>query len=74
MLAVTPSDFEKQLINIATNVHLQALIRPGVPPIVWETKELHNSSVCTVLDPVATAGQRLLVEFLGTYFVYLSIY
>ena len=74
VLAVKPSDFEKQLIDIATNVHLQALIRPGVPPIVCETKELHNSRARTVLDPVATAGQQLLVEFLGTYFVYLSSY
>jgi hypothetical protein len=74
VLAVKPSDFEKPLIDIATNVHLQALIRPGVPPIVWETKERHNSRARTVLDPVATSGQRLLLEFLGTYFVYLSSY
>ena len=74
VLEVKPSDFEKQRIDIATNVHLQGLIRPGVPPIVWETTEQHNSRALTVLDPVATAGQRLLVEFLGTYFVYLSSY
>ena len=72
VLAVKPSDFEKQLIDIATNVHLQGLIRPGVPPIVWETKERHSTRARTVFYPIATAGQRLLVEFLGTYFVDLS--
>jgi hypothetical protein len=49
VLAVKPSDFEKQLIDIATNVHLQGLIRPGVPPIVWETKERHSNRAHTPL-------------------------
>ena len=74
ILAVKPSNFERPLIKIVANVHLSGLSRPGVPPIVWETKELHSARACMVLDPVATAGQRLLVEFLGTYFVYLSSY
>ena len=72
VLAVKPTDFEKQLIDIAKNVHLSGLIRPGVPPIVWETKERHRARAGTILDPVATAEQRLLLEFLGMYFVYLS--
>ena len=57
VLAVKPSDFEKPLIDITTNVHLSGLSRPGVPPIVWETKERHSTRARTVLDPVATAGQ-----------------
>ena len=44
-----------------------------MPPIVWETKERHSARELTVLDPVATAGQRLLLEFLGMSFVYLSV-
>ena len=74
VLAVKPSDFERPLIDIAANVHLSGLSRPGVPPIVWETKERHSACACTVLDPVATAGQRLLLEFLGMYFVYVGSY
>ena len=74
VLGVKPSDFERPLIDIAVNVHLSGLIRPGVPPIVWETKELHSTRARTVLYPVATAGQRLLLRFLGMYFVYLSLY
>ena len=74
VLAVKPSDFERPLIGITTNVHLSGLSRPGVPPIVWETKDRHSTRARTVLDPVATAGQRLLLEFLGMYFVYLGSY
>ncbi len=74
VLAVKPSDFERPLIDIATNFHLSGLSRPGVPPIVWETKERHSTRARTVLNSVATAGQRLLLEFLGMYFVYLSSY
>ncbi len=72
VLGVKPSYFERPLIDIAANVHLSGLSRPGVPPIVWETKERHSARVCTVLDPVATAGQRLHLEFLCMYFVYVS--
>ena len=74
VLGVKPSDFERPLIDIAANVHLSGLSRPGVPPIVWETKERHSARARTVLDPVATAGQRLLLEFLGMYFVYVGSY
>jgi hypothetical protein len=74
VLGVKPSDFEKPLIDITTNVHLSGLSRPGVPPIVWETKERHSARARTVLNPVATAGQRLLLEFLGMYFVYVRSY
>ncbi len=74
MQAVKPSNFEMSLINVAANIHLSGLSRPGVPPIVWETKELHSTRAHTVLDPVATAGQRILLEFLGMFFVYLCSY
>ncbi len=72
ILAVKPSDFERPLIDVVANVHLSGLSRPGVPPVVWETKDKHSARVHTVLDPVVTAGQRLLLEFLGMSFVYLS--
>ncbi len=72
VLAVTPSDFERPLINVAANVHLSGLSRTGVPPIVWESKERHSALARTVLDPITTSGQRLLLKFLGMSFVYLS--
>jgi hypothetical protein len=74
VMAVKPSDFERPLIDVVANVHLSGLSRPGVPPIVWETKERHCARARTVLDPVATAEQLLLLEFLGMYFVYLRSY
>ena len=74
ILCAQPSDFERQLIDVLANKHLSGLSRPGVPPVVWETKERHSARACTVLDPVATVGQRLLLEFLGMSFVYLSSY
>ncbi len=73
ILAVKPSDFERLLIDVAANVHLSGLSRPGVPPVVWETKDKQSARVRTVLDPVAIAGQQLL-EFLGMSFVCLSSY
>ncbi len=74
ILAVKPSNFERPLINIVANVHLSGLSRPGVPPVVWETKDRHSARAHKVLDPIVTAGQRLLLEFLGMSFIYLSSY
>ncbi len=76
VLAVTQSDFERQLIDVEATVHLSGLSRPSVPPIVWEAQERHSARARTVLrlDPVATAGQRLLLEFLGMSFVCTSSY
>ncbi len=71
ILAVKPSDFERPLIDVAANVHLSGLSRPGVPPVVWETKDKHSARARTVLNPVVTAG---LLEFLGMSFVSLSSY
>ena len=63
-----PVDWSKPIINIASNPHLKALARPGVPPIVWETSErMKATNAHTVLDPITTAGQKVLLEFLGMY-------
>ncbi len=43
VLAVKPSDFERLLIDVSANEHLSGLSRPGVPPVVWETK-VHGPS------------------------------
>ena len=59
-------DFSKPILDIATNPHLQDLARPGVPPLVWESKERRKgTNARTVLDPIAVAGQEPLLDFLG---------
>ena len=59
-------DFSKPILDIATNPHLQDLARPGVPPLVWESKERKKgTNARTVLDPIAVAGQEPLLDFLG---------
>ena len=60
-------DWAKPLLEISTNRHLSALARPGVPNIVWETKERKSANARTVLDPITTAGQEILLDFLGMY-------
>ena len=61
------------ILDIAVNPHLSALARAGVPPIVWETKERRSSNARTVLEPISTAGQEILLHFLGNI-VYTSTY
>ena len=55
------------LLDVSTNRHLSALARQGVPSIVWETKERKSANARTVLDPITTAGQEILLDFLGMY-------
>ena len=63
-----PVDWSKPIIDIASNPHLKALARTGVPPIVWETSErMKATNARTVLDPITTAGQEVLLEFRGMY-------
>jgi hypothetical protein len=63
-------DFNTPIIDIAANPHLSGLTRLGVPPIVWETKERRATNARTVLDPISTAGQEVLLEFLGMSCIY----
>ena len=60
-------DFAKPILDVVSNPHLFPLIRTGVPPIVWETKERMSTNARTVLDPITTPGQELLLEFLGKF-------
>ena len=59
-------DWTKSVLDVATNPHLKGLVRPGVPPIVWETSERKSSFARSVLDPITVAGQECLLDFLGT--------
>ncbi len=59
-------DWTKAAIDVATNPHLKDLVRPGVSPIVWETKDRKGSFARSVLDPITVARQECLLDFLGT--------
>jgi hypothetical protein len=50
ILGTKPSEFDRQLIDILGNKHLSELSRPGVPPIVWETRERYSAHARTVLN------------------------
>ena len=59
-------DFSKPILDVASNPHLRDLARPGVPPLVWERKDMKKgTNARTVLDPIAVAGQEPLLDFLG---------
>ncbi len=65
-----PVDRSTPVIHIASNPHLQALARPGVLPIVWETKARKKSGLArSILDPIAAAGQNPLLDFLGKMYI-----
>ena len=58
-------DFDKKAVDFDKNQHLAALVRPGVLQVIWETES--KSSRKTVLDPIDTAGQQQLVEWISVY-------
>jgi hypothetical protein len=63
-------DWSPPVIHIASNPHLQALARPGVLPIVWETKARKKNDIArSILDPIAAAGQDPLLDFLGKMYI-----
>ena len=52
-------DWSKPIIDIASNLDLKALARPGVPPIVLETSERTKATNArTVLDPSQVQDRR----------------
>lgn len=62
-------DFDKPIIDIASNPHLSGLTRAGVKPVVWESKEKHEAGSRTVLDPIGLAGQEPLLDFIGDFLI-----
>ncbi len=62
-------DFDKPIIDISANPHLSSLVRAGVRPVVWESKEnlKHEAGCRTVLDPIGTAGQESLLDLIGDF-------
>jgi hypothetical protein len=64
---------ERPVLCFASNPLLTAMAKPGVSPLVWETKARLATVGKTVLKPMEGAGAELLMEFLGT-FVHTSTY
>jgi hypothetical protein len=59
---------DKPVLSFSDNVVLAALIKPGKSPCVWETKpRLAESyeSVLRTIDTGHTAGQELVMDFVG---------
>ncbi len=63
--------FAKPIIDIASNPQLSPLSMNGVPPTVWENKERRGTNARTVLDPITTEGQELLLDFICKSFLVL---
>jgi hypothetical protein len=59
---------DKPILCFDTNSQLTVIANPGVAPIVWETKAMTDLGCKTVLDPIESTGQELLIDFLSIYF------
>jgi hypothetical protein len=58
---------DRPVLCFASNPLLTAMAKPGVSPLVWETKAKLATGGKTVLKPMEGAGAELLMEFLGTF-------
>ena len=58
---------DKPVLCFATDPVLSAMAKPGVTPIVWETKARLATGGKTVLESMEGAGSECLMEFLGTF-------
>ena len=58
---------DKLVLCFATDQVLSAMAKPGVTPIVWETKARLATGGKTVLESMEGAGSECLMEFLGTF-------
>jgi hypothetical protein len=55
---------DKPILCFGSNEHLCSLIKPGVSPVVWETKDRLKAGCKLVVDTTNRAGQEL--HFIGT--------
>ena len=65
---------DRQVLCFATNPILSAMAKPGLTPIVWETKARLATGGKSVLESMEGAGSECLMEFLGTFSYILSTY
>ena len=65
---------DRPVLCFATNPILSAMAKPGLTPIVWETKVRLAKGGKTVLESMEGAGSECLMEFLGKFSNILSTY
>ena len=65
---------DRPVLCFATNPILSAMAKPGLTPIVWETKARLATGGKSVLESMEGAGSECLMEFLGTFSYILSTY
>ena len=56
---------DKPVLCFASNPALAAIVKPGTTPCVWESKARTELGMESVLKTIDTAGQELLMDFIG---------
>ena len=56
---------EKPALCFSSNLTLAAMFKPGTSPCVWESKARSAVGFKSVLRTTETAGQELLMDFIG---------
>jgi len=56
---------DKPVLCFSSNPALAALVKPGTTPCVWESKARTELGMESVLKTIDTAGQELLMDFIG---------
>jgi hypothetical protein len=67
ILGLNDIPVDRPVLCFTSNLLLTAMAKPGVSPIVWETKPRLATDSKTVLESMEGAGAELLLEFLGTF-------
>ena len=65
---------DRLVLCFATNPVLSAMAKPGLTPIVWETKARLATGGNSVLESMEGAWSECLMEFLGAFSYILSTY
>ncbi len=58
-------NFSKQILDLQDNPHLRALVKQGVRPVVYETRESNQVMARSVLKPIDSQDQEDMLNFLG---------
>jgi hypothetical protein len=58
-------NFSKLILDLQDIPHLLALVKQGVRPVVYETRESNQVMARTVLKPIDSPDQEDMLDFLG---------
>ncbi len=56
---------DKPVLCFSSNPHLSSLAKPGVTPVVWETKGRLTGGCKSVVATIESAGQEQFMDFIG---------